>query len=39
MTTHFEKISQNNRYGNTICKVLKNELNYIPYNRLVKNDN
>ena len=23
----------------TIYKVLKNELNYIPYNRLVKNDN
>jgi predicted transcriptional regulator len=34
------EISQNNRRArSTIYKILKEELNYIPYNRLVKNVN
>lgn len=35
--TQIAKVTGRGR--NTIYKVLKNELNYIPYNRLVKNDN
>ena len=35
--TEISKIT--GRARNTIYKVLKNELNYIPYNRLVKNNN
>ena len=34
--TEIAKITGKGR--NTIYKVLKNELNYIPYNRLVKSD-
>jgi hypothetical protein len=35
--TEIAKVTGRGR--NTIYKILKNELNYIPYNRLVKNEN